>query len=51
MNVGCFWVSEVRLMLRLKSFMVMGCFVAGWRTLKSCGSVKDGEEIFGIRCV
>ena len=28
---------------------IMGCFVVGWRTLMSCGSVKGGEEISGIK--
>ena len=50
-NVGCFWVSEVGLMLRLKSFMGNGLFVVSWKTLMSCGSVKGGEEISGIRWV
>ena len=51
MNVGYFWVSEMGLMLRLKSFMGNGLFVVSWKTLMSCGSVKGGEEISGIRWV
>ena len=30
---------------------VIGCFVVSWKTLISCGSVKGGEEISGIRWV
>ena len=44
MNVGYFWVSEMGLMLRLKSFMGHGLFVVSWKTLMSWGSVKGGEE-------
>ena len=44
MNVGYFWVSEMGLILRLKSFMGNGLFMASWKTLMSCGSVKGGEE-------
>ena len=32
------------LILRLKSFMGNGLFMAGWKTFMSCGSVKGGEE-------
>ena len=38
-------------MLKLKSFMGNGLFVVSWKTLMSCGSVKGGKEIFGIRWV
>ena len=38
-------------MLKLKSFMGNGLFVVSWKTLMSCGSVKGGEEISGIRWV
>ena len=38
-------------MQRLKSFMGNGLFVVNWKTLMSCGSVKGGEEISGIRWV
>ena len=38
-------------MLRLKSFMGNGLFVVSWKTLMSCGRVKEEEEISGIRCV
>ena len=48
MNVGYFWVSEMGLILRLKSFMGNGLFVASWKTLMSCGSVKGGEEYLGL---
>ena len=51
MNVGYFWVSEMGLMLRLKSFMGNGLFVVSWKTFMSCGSVKGGEEISGIKWV
>ena len=51
MNVGYFWVSEMGLMLRLKSFMDNGLFVVSWKTLVSCGSAKGGEEISRIRWV
>ena len=37
----------MRLILRLKSFMGNGLFVANWKTLMSCGSVKGGEEYLG----
>ena len=46
---GYFWVSEMGLMLRLKSFMGNGLFVVSWKTLVSCGSAKGGEEISEIR--
>ena len=36
------------LILRLKSFMDNGLFVASWKTLMSCGSVKGGEEYMGL---
>ena len=49
MNVGYFWVSEMGLMLRLKSFMCNGLLVVSWKTLVSCGSAKGGEEISEIR--
>ena len=49
MNVGYFWVSEMGLMLRLKSFMGNRLFVVSWKTLVSCGSAKEGEEISEIR--
>ena len=39
------------LMLRLKSFMGNGLFVVIWKTFMSCGSVKGGEEISGIKWV
>ena len=32
------------LILRLKSFMGNGLFMASWKTLLSCGNVKGGEE-------
>ena len=38
-------------MLRLKSFMGNGLFVVSYKTLMSCGSVKGGEKISGIRLV
>ena len=38
-------------MLRLKSFMGNGLFVVSWKALMSCGSVKGGKEISGIRWV
>ena len=38
-------------MLKLKSFMGNELFVVSWKTLMSCGSVKGGEEISGIRWV
>ena len=46
--MGYFWVSEMGLILRLKSFMGNGLFVASWKTLMSCGSVKGGEEYLGL---
>ena len=49
MNVGYFWVSEMGLMLRLKSFMGNGLFVVSWKTLVIYASAKGGEEISGIR--
>ena len=48
MNVGYFWVSEMELMLRLKSFMGNGLFVVSRKTLKSCGSIKGEEEYLGL---
>ena len=36
------------LILRLKSFVGNGLFVASWKTLISCGSVKGGEEYLGL---
>ena len=48
MNVGYFWVSEMGLMLRLKSFMGNKLFVVSWKTLMSYGSVKGGEEYLGL---
>ena len=44
MNVSYFCVSEMGLILRLKSFMGNGLFMASWKTFMSCGSVKGGEE-------
>ena len=44
MNVGYFWVSEMGLILRLKSFMGDGLFVVSWKTIMSCGNVKGGKE-------
>ena len=35
------------LILRLKSFVGNGLFVASWKTLMSYGSVKEGEEYLG----
>ena len=35
------------LILRLKSFVSNGLFVASWKTFMSCGSVKGGEEYMG----
>ena len=46
--MGYFWVSEMGLILRLKSFMGNGLFVASWKTIMSCGSVKGGEEYLGL---
>ena len=48
MNVDYFWVSEMGLMLRLKSFMGNGLFVVSWKTLMSYGSVKGEEEYLGL---
>ena len=36
------------LMLRLKFFMGNGLFMVSWKTLMSCGSVKEGEEYLGL---
>ena len=36
------------LMLRLKFFMDNGLFMVSWKTLMSCGSVKEGEEYLGL---
>ena len=46
--MGYFWVSEMGLILRLKSFMGNRLFVASWKILMSCGSVKGGEEYLGL---
>ena len=46
--MGYFWVSKMGLILRLKSFMGNGLFVASWKTIMSCGSVKGGEEYLGL---
>ena len=35
------------LTLRLKLFVSNGLFMASWKTLMSCGSVKGGEECLG----
>ena len=48
MNVSYFCVSEMGLILRLKSFMGNGLFVASWKTLMSIRSVKGGEEYLGL---
>ena len=48
MNVGYFWVSEMGLILRLKSFMGNKLFMASWKTFMSCDSVKGGEEYLGL---
>ena len=47
MNVGYVWVSEMELILRLKSFVGNGLFMASWKTLMSYGSVKGGVEYLG----
>ena len=39
------------LILKLKSFMSNRLFVVSWKALMSCGSVKGGKEISGIRWV
>ena len=36
------------LILRLKSFMGNGLFMASWKTFMSCDSVKGGEEYLGL---
>ena len=41
---GLFWVSEMRLTLKLRLFMSGGLFMTSWETFMGCDCVKGGKE-------